>query len=423
MLLRMRCISYGTLLILLAAPFLRGQTVCAAAGHAEATRAKAAQKQLLSVKLPEDSMGQEIAPALQSKIVDFKTALATFVDSVMQCQSADTDSKFLTQKLASLLDANHPELPPGTFIPAPPADTPAPQYIDQIYGADIQLTVEHPANLPKLLIVTLSFGIECGNDEILLAYESSGNGWRPALHWQSPPYKDAGGAFGDFFKYAVIPNANADKWDIVVAHGHPWCTSRWSGFTVDLLQPAESPQQPTVLWHKDDGYVRFEIDPKLKAIPQGFDLRLQGGTIEGDVMTRMTIYRYRWNGTTMQREQPVAMNGRDFVDEWIQAPWTDAATWTKQSRQLHELHEAYNTARNAPYDEKKSIIYGYGSVLACQDDKNHFQVEIDHSKPGGVDTDIPEYFQIEQGKNSFTLLDASSKPDPHCGGHDLMPPP
>jgi hypothetical protein len=35
--------------------------------------------------------------------------------------------------------------------------------------------------------------------------------------------------------------------------------------------------------------------------------------------------------------------------------------------------------------------------------------------------DARTFFQIQEGKNSFTMLSASGKPDPHCTGHDIMP--
>ena len=184
---------------------------------------------------------------------------------------------------------------------------------------------------------------------------------------------------------------------------------------------SEAAAPPSVLWHASDGYVRDEVGPRLKATADGFELRLEVGAIESDVMTRMGIYRYQLADGRVVRTQPIAMNGRDFV-EWIQEPWVVAGKWGVDAAPLRAVHEQFYGWRNAPFDEKTSVAFSYGPVLACKDDKNHFQVEIDHEPPGKADPDIPEYFQIEQGENSFHMSSASSSPDANCAGKNLMPP-
>jgi hypothetical protein len=76
------------------------------------------------------------------------------------------------------------------------------------------------------------------------------------------------------------------------------------------------------------------------------------------------------------------------------------------------------------YEQKTDVIGNltFGPVQHCSDTPEHFQVELDLAKWVHQDQ-VPiatTYFQIEQGKNSFTMLAASDKADQRCGGGDLM---
>ena len=145
-------------------------------------------------------------------------------------------------------------------------------------------------------------------------YEWGGGGWRQVLKWQSEKYSEVNDAFGDFFEYSIAPLSSSGQWAVAVAHGHPWCTSRWSGFDIDIIAPVHHAAPQRVLFHKNYGYSR-EADPVMEAKADGFELRLKIGMMDG-ITTRLGIYRYRTIGN-VQRIQPVAMNGRDFVDEWL----------------------------------------------------------------------------------------------------------
>ena len=108
------------------------------------------------------------------------------------------------------------------------------------------------------------------------------------------------------------------------------------------------------------------------------------------------------------------MNGRDFVDEWLASNWNDAKRWADSAhldrlRQIHhEMDEHWKSTTSA------RPLYTFGPVRACALSANHFQVELDRD-PG-----VPSFFQIEQRRNSFTMLSAADKADPFCKGPDIM---
>jgi len=375
-------------------------------------KVKAQQAQLLAYKLHDD-MDESVPTPLQEQIRNFKDALAELGDAAAACTSPGDDAESIESELAGQLEANKPATQEVYDDKKPPQ-------LDHIYGDAIRVKVTEPEQPQHLLLIELGFGIACGNDAILLAYEGGNGRWRRVLRWQSSDYSEVKDAFGDFFTYTPVPQAGG-SWLLAAAHGSPWCTSRWSGFGLDVIQPATAKAPQKTLQHIEHGYVRGEVEPVLKQVPGGFQLKVETGMIDMDVMTRTGVFRYRVNNGQIERVQPIANNGRDFVDEWLQAPWTDAARWSMPGT-LTALQEVHARVGEKRYD-KGSPTYTFGPVRSCSDSAAHFQVELDadwtnekgNSKPAPT-----TYFLIEQGMNSFTMLSAASTPDPKCNGADIM---
>ncbi len=280
-------------------------------------------------------------------------------------------------------------------------------------GASLKLTARHPDGIANLIAVEVRLDIACGYDTVLLVYERSASKWRRVLRWQRGRYDTPGDAFGDFFTYAVLPSSGrTGAWRMVVAHGRPWCTSCFSAFDIDLLQPIYDGTEQRTIWHYEEGYSRFDSDPSIQAKRDGFELRLPVVPIDFNFYTRPGVFRFRVEGDRVERVQPVATNGRGFVDAWLKIDWKDAKKWSDAAGlvDLKTVHEKF-AARYT--DTKDSTTFTYGPVLACSD-KQHFQVEID------ADTGKATYYQIRQEQYGFTMLSASATPDARCGGHNLM---
>jgi hypothetical protein len=361
-------------------------------------------------------MDESVPAPLQAQIGACKDAFAALADASVECAAMNADPKALETMLAKLLDANQP-------VVQEVYDPNKPPQLDHIYGGSLTVKVLRPANQPQVLLFEFNFGIDCGFDSMLLAYEKRDGAWKQVLRWQSPAYDRVDAAFGDFFEYVVLPGEDSNHWKVAVVHGCPWCTSRWSGFELDLIQPTAGETPQKVLQHIEQGYVRFEIEPALKLVPRGFQLRLETGMIDMDLMTRVGIYRYRINGTQLERVQPIANNGRDFVDEWLESPWAEAARWSASAglTQLEQILKRIASLKDP--NGKNWPLFTFGPVRGCTGAKAHYQVELDeewvddkgNSRPGN-----PTYFQIEEEKNSFTMLTATLNANPHCTGPDIM---
>jgi hypothetical protein len=275
--------------------------------------------------------------------------------------------------------------------------------------------VEQPAGRKDLLVVRLGFALQCGDDNVLLVYAPArdGTGWQRVLDWQSEDYSEINGAFGDFLVWTVVPAPGTSDWRLVAAHGHPWCTSWWSGFDLDVLKPVSAGGGAEKMFHLEGDYYRGDYTPRLTGRADGFDLRLQVATSEIEQITRHGIFRYRLTATGAERVQPIAMNGRDFVNAWLQLPWSDAARFSapEQLPALKPRHdEVEQRQKSADADD-----FAFGPVRACSDDPHHYQVQ-----NGRIDDGTAMYYQIRSGNNAFTMLSASTASDPRCKGPDLM---
>jgi hypothetical protein len=278
---------------------------------------------------------------------------------------------------------------------------------------NLDISVRRPDAAPDWIAIEVRFGIMCGEDTMLLVYALHQDKWRRLLRWQSGKYGEISGAFGDFFEYVVISKPLANVPLVVVAHGRPWCTSGWSSFDLDVLQVAQGGNSPRLLLHREASYNRT-ADPAavLRKTSHGFQLRVRNMSVAFEqLFLQPVIYSYSIESNRLRRVQPVAVNGRDFVDVWLQSSWTDASKWSESGNtsSLQAEHAKFEALQ-----ESGNGTFSFGPVRSCATDPSRFQVELDH------DSDASFYYQIREGQNSFTMLSASARPDPRCNGADLM---
>lgn len=361
------------------------------------------QAELLKVKIPE--MDSAVPIPLQVQIRLFKHALQDAVDTAMKCKSKETQLGAIQSELAKLLGAN---LPPDK----PAIDLAMDEVNEVAYGKDLTIAVSTPANAPSLRAVKVAFDIACGDDNMLLLYEAKPNAFERVLTWQSNDYAKISGAFGDFFEYAVIsPSGSALR--VAVAHGTPWCTSRFSNFKIDLLAPSRQPtNRARMVWHANRGYSRGDFNNRLRTTSDGFELRVNAPASDPKAFERTVVYRYRVIGAEVTRVGPIATTGRGFVEEWIAIPWKEASERTS-SDSIAKLKLLHETIRRLDEKAETYVGYEYGPVRACRI-KGRYEIEMD-ADPGGA-----QYFSIREDRNGYTMTDTSKMHDERCDGPDLM---
>jgi hypothetical protein len=381
-----------------------------------------------------DEMDEGIPPVVADKITQLKDALSHTSDAALACAKPSVEPAELQKSLAQVLHANAPEPVGNTVIPK---DDHRYDEILGSYGHNLRVQISRPPGVAGIIEIQYSNNIECGADSMLLVYELHDGVWTERLRWQSPPLKLISDAFGDFFVSAVLPGSSAlestnTKWRVVVAHGTPWCTSRMSGFKMDLLSPGPDPASPRVLWHAERGYSRGDFDPQIKSSGNTFELRLNADCMSFDSVNcfeRRVIYRYGVDGNnSVHRLGPIGINARGFVAEWLTAPWTESRNLSvaESADPLQKVHDSFNPPVK-PNDDQ-FISHSLGPVRSCAA-PGVFQIQIDSSlekivpgKPGGESEPLAShYFHVREVKDGYLMLSAPTKPDPTCSGANLMP--
>jgi hypothetical protein len=390
------------------------------------------QEELKQTKVGE--MDEGVPSNAAERITRLKYALGIVSDSALACAKPSVDPIELQKHLAEVLHANAPEPPANTAISK---DDHRYDEILGSYGHDLRIQVSRPSDITDILMIQFSTNIECGSDSMLLIYELHDGVWTEKMRWQSPPLKLTSDAFGDFFLVAVLRDSSAvksknTKWRVAVAHGTPWCTSRFSAFKIDLLSPGSDPTSPHVLWHTERGYSRSDFEPRIKSSENTFELRLNADCMVFDsanCFERRVIYRYRVDSDdSVHRIGPMGINARGFVSEWLTSPWSELqeVTSAESATALQRVHDQLSPP-SKPNDDQY-LSNSYGAVRACTA-AGVFQIEIGSSiekivpgKPGGESEPLAShYFHVREVKDGYLMLSAPTDPDPTCSGANLMP--
>jgi hypothetical protein len=419
------------ILLLPLAVYCPAQNLCSPSVLSQAAaRVSALQKELGQTKV--DEMDEGVPPAVADIITQLKNALSRTSDAALFCAKPSVNPAELQKDLAQMLHANAPEPDENTVM------SKEDHRFDEVwgsYGHNLRVQVSRPIGVAGVLEIQYSINIECGKDNMLLAYELHDGVWTEQLRWQSPPLKMISDAFGDFFVSAVLPDSSAlksrdPKWRFVVAHGTSWCTSRFSNFKIDLLSPGPDPASPQVLWHTERDYSRSDFDPRIKSSGSTFELRLNAMCVDVvNCFERRVIYRYSVNSDQhVRRVGPIASNARGFVEEWLSAPWSESRDLSvaETATMLQKAHDQFDP-RLKPTDNQ-FVSHSYGPVRACTA-PGIFQVQINSTlekivpgKPGGESEPlVSHYFHVREVKEGYLMLSAPTEPDPTCSGANLMP--
>lgn len=344
------------------------------------------QNKLLGHKIPTEAPEFDAPADVGRDIVMLRKTLDVATQAFFRCEAgSDSSPVSLQSKLSVFLHADQSKRPEFSFQP---------------YGANLTIHMETAKEFPDSLFIVLTFDIECGSDNLLFLYTREGARWHSRLHWYSDKYTGPSDAYGDFVYYKSVPGPDTARPLLALIHGHSQCASVHSGFGMDLVRAAwgSSPQQ--TLDHLMHSYV-IDDEFNVSLTTAGLQIRTSVESEDASRIWHPGILSYSTNSGRLVL-LPVALNARDFVDEWLEEPWTTVEKWS-ESTSLSELQNAHQTSGGV-----------FGPARACRGSKDHFQVEL------GFDTDAPVYAQVRQNPNSFTMLSITDHPDPTCTGPDLM---
>jgi hypothetical protein len=238
-----------------------------------------------------------------TQLAELKSDLAQAADAAFACAAPSATPEELQDKLAAALHANL-STAAETAVIRGKNDVGA-------YGSDLSVQVFPLYNSPRFYEVDFRFGVECGDDNLLLVYRADPAGsarWQPVLRWGAPSYNTVGDAFGDFILLTPLSGfQGARNWRFVVAHGHPGCNgeSAPSRFDLDLLEPTADPAAPTVAWHFSQSYRRSEV-PRLSTTEDTLTFQLRSpDTAKGHTGQTTAAQTFRFHVTRDNKVEPM----------------------------------------------------------------------------------------------------------------------
>ncbi len=257
---------FSMLLAATSSPFAASQTTpsqsdapaaCSAAALPKAARTVAnLRRSLHAVAVGE--LDPTVPAPVVTQLTELKSALASAAAAALACASPSVTPEDLQTTLAAALHANLTDESETVLV------TPAGKDLGA-YGSDLAVQVFPLATSPRYLEINFRFGIECGDDNLLLVFKQESSSWKELFRWGAPAYAKVSGALGDFILLTPLTGLAPDtNWRAVVAHGQPGCGTgnAPSHFDLDLLQPTADPAHPTVAWHLERPYHRGDT-PRL----------------------------------------------------------------------------------------------------------------------------------------------------------------
>ncbi len=248
------------------------------------------------------------------------------------------------------------------------------------------------------LVIVTPTGVWCGYDESAYAYAWESEGWQRIWESEQNTYTDEGYLPQMVHDVQISsPDANGDRL-LMTLGSQAACAGSFKDLYVRVWgMDADHQTAPVLDWTEfaSDGY------PPIKGQVRPNDVLVQftaGGIVAGDGHWAIRHFQVR-DGRANQVD-PVAVRPRDFVIEWITAPWQESRT-RSESAPLEEWHTQLHR------------VDGVGDLpdptLQCTGGSDLWQV-------GTCFYDGPKrYYRVRwQEPYSFTMISVSDTPYPDC---------
>jgi hypothetical protein len=362
-------------------------------------------RQLKAIKLPtEQRLWGEVPDDARKLLTDLKRQLRDVLsDAVFSQRGASPEPKTLTATVLKELRRG------GSEVKA--------QNCHQAYGCILQLGFQQPAGYPDLLVATSIVSAYCARDASLYVFERRGAQYSLALSVESDNYSETTGAQNQL-RYAVLAPAEASsRWSVVAAYVEAACGSSalWRRIRLRVLRPSGIADQPAVLLSETEGAkLPDENGYSLLAGGDTFTLTYGGSMIlDGTIDSRMHVAKYRVMENGVTRLPPIALLPQDFVDEWIQLPWSQASVWNKapDTARIQTWHDRIRSAKSA------AVYSRVDFSQQCGEGANNWQVALSIALTGGIKALSDDvYFSVSKEDDSYFVTDIRSVRPRGCPG-------
>lgn len=202
---------------------------------------------------------------------------------------------------------------------------------------------------PDHAVVVIGVGIVCGYDESVYVYRKT-DSWIRVLAVEATeslgrPYQPR------YYQHLLLSPPDAMGRRLFAADAfHPWCTSNFSRYTVLAFQLSED-RAEEVAFLSFSSWGRIS---SLKVYPRS--LLAEYYDTVGNRHPRIPLHLRFYPGY-FERAEPIAHYVEDFVGEWIQASWPEAARWSNVSV-LEELARAHRERHDESFYRTIASLHG-----------------------------------------------------------------
>ncbi len=176
------------------------------------------------------------------------------------------------------------------------------------------------------LTVQTSVGIRCGYDDSAYVYQWIGNAWRRIFETEQDVYTKT--AYRPQTIYAVqisSPDASGNRLALTLG-SRPGCSGAFQPlyYRIWTLGKAPGSTPKLLLDAAETAYVGDY--PPVKGTVSAGDARIEftaGGTGYGS--SHQAVRHFELRGNAVKQVDPIAPTPRDFVEEWLSAPWKQSA--------------------------------------------------------------------------------------------------
>lgn len=199
---------------------------------------------------------------------------------------------------------------------------------------------------PGILIVSTQLWIPCGSrdpDAAVYVFQGRGRDWQLMMAADAD-FVPASASQESGMQYQLSPPGANGGWFLAIAHTPPSCRSVSADLRYKILRPGRSADEPITLLSRrapiDQGFeppFRLQTETDWSAVTIGKRRKLDGEP-------GVSILRYGVSDEQVRRLQPLALTPEDFLDEWAQLSWDEAARWSNESLQtdLRGWHSKLN---------------------------------------------------------------------------------
>ena len=174
----------------------------------------------------------------------------------------------------------------------------------------------------ELLVVVTSMGIACSYDDSVYAYARQGEQWRRVWEHEQNTYTPEGYLPQGIHDIQLsVPDPNGQR-TLMVLGSRPLCQGSFARAYARAWQVSPEYRTDLVLERR---YLAYDNYPPILGRVLPGDVLIQftaDGFLSGDV--HVAVRHFVLDGGSARQVDPIAVLPRDFVLEWLDAPWDES---------------------------------------------------------------------------------------------------